>query len=55
VHAARGARARAERTSHAASALAADARLPPIDRRMWYQGGSYCSDQLDGGIERAPV
>ena len=36
-------------------ALAADAKLPPDPVGDWYQGGPYCSDEFDGGIERAPV
>ena len=40
---------------HAAAALAADAKLPPDRIGEWYQGGPYCSDEFDGGIERAPV
>ena len=40
---------------HATAALAADAKLP-LDRiGEWYQGGPYCSDEFDGGIERAPI
>ena len=40
---------------HSAAALAADA-TPPSDRiGEWYQGGPYCSDEFDGGVERAPV
>jgi uronate dehydrogenase len=40
---------------HSAEALAAEAKLPadPVD--AWYQGGPFCSDEFDGGIERAPV
>jgi uronate dehydrogenase len=40
---------------HSSEALAADAKLPPDPVGGWYQGGSYCSDEFDGGIERAPV
>jgi uronate dehydrogenase len=40
---------------HAAAALAADAELPPDPVGEWYQGGPYCSDEFDGGIERAPT
>jgi uronate dehydrogenase len=40
---------------HAAAALAADAKLPPDRIGDWYQGGPYCSDEFDGGIERAPT
>jgi uronate dehydrogenase len=40
---------------HSAAALAADAKLPADPLGAWYQGGPYCSDEFDGGIERAPV
>jgi uronate dehydrogenase len=40
---------------HSAAALAADAKLPPDPVGGWYQGGPFCSDEFDGGIERAPV
>ena len=40
---------------HSAEALAADAKLPPDAVGEWYQGGPYCSDEFDNGIERAPV
>ena len=40
---------------HATAALAADAALPPDRIGEWYQGGPYCSDEFDGGIERAPI
>jgi len=40
---------------HAAAALAADTRLPPNRIGDWYQGGPYCSDEFDSGIERSPV
>ena len=40
---------------HSAAALAADAKLPPDAVGAWYQGGPYCSDEFDNGIERAPV
>ena len=40
---------------HSAQALGADAKLPPDPVGDWYQGGSYCSDEFDGGIDRAPV
>jgi uronate dehydrogenase len=40
---------------HSAEALAADAKLPPDAVGAWYQGGPYCSDEFDNGIERAPV
>jgi uronate dehydrogenase len=40
---------------HAAAALAADAKLKPDRVGDWYQGGPYCSDEFDGGIERSPA
>ena len=40
---------------HVAQALAADAKLPPDPIGDWYQGGPYCSDEFDGGIERSDV
>src|SRR5207249_1433900 len=40
---------------HRAAAFAADANLPPDPIGEWYQGGPYCGDEFDGGIERAPV
>jgi uronate dehydrogenase len=40
---------------HSAQALAADAKLPPDPVGDWYQGGPYCSDEFEDGIERAPV
>jgi uronate dehydrogenase len=36
-----------------AAALAAQAKLPPDPVGDWYQGGPFCSDEFDGGIERA--
>ena len=39
----------------ARQALAAQAKLPPDPVGDWYQGGPYCSDEFDGGIERAPL
>ena len=48
-----GRRAAAE--DHAAAALAAQAKLPSDPVGDWYQGGPYCSDEFDGGIERAPL
>ena len=30
-------------------------KLPPDPVGEWYQGGPYCSDEFDGGIERAPT
>jgi uronate dehydrogenase len=40
---------------HAATALAADAKLPHDPIAEWYQGGEYCSINFDGGIERSPT
>jgi uronate dehydrogenase len=40
---------------HSAEALAADAKLPPDPVGGWYQGGPFCSDEFDGGIERSPI
>jgi uronate dehydrogenase len=40
---------------HSAQALAADAKLPPDPVGDWYQGGPFCSDEFDSGIERSPV
>jgi uronate dehydrogenase len=40
---------------HRDAALTADAKLPSDPIGEWYQGGPYCSDEFDGGIERAPV
>ncbi len=40
---------------YSAQALAADAKLPADPVGDWYQGGPFCSDEFDGGIERAPV
>jgi uronate dehydrogenase len=34
-------------------ALARQALLPPDPVGDWYQGGPFCSDEFDGGIERA--
>ena len=39
----------------AAAALEADAKLPADPVGEWYQGGAYCSDEFDDGIERAPI
>jgi uronate dehydrogenase len=38
---------------HRDDALAAQAKLPPDPVGDWYQGGPYCSDEFDGGVERA--
>jgi uronate dehydrogenase len=35
-------------------ALATQATLPPDPVGDWYHGGTFCSDEFDGGIERAP-
>jgi uronate dehydrogenase len=37
-----------------AQAMAAQAKLPPDPVGDWYQGGPFCSDEFDNGIERAP-
>jgi uronate dehydrogenase len=50
-----GYRPRARSEDHVAAALAADARLPPDPIGEWYQGGPYCSDEFDNGVEQAPV
>lgn len=39
---------------HRDAALAAQAKLPPDAVGDWYQGGPFCSQEFDGGIERAP-
>ena len=36
-------------------ALKADAALPANPIGEWYQGGPFCSDEFEGGVERAPV
>jgi uronate dehydrogenase len=36
-------------------ALAANAKLKADAIAEWYQGGPYCSDEFDGGVERAEV
>jgi uronate dehydrogenase len=36
------------------TALAAQAKLPPDPVGDWYEGGPFCSDEFDNGIERAP-
>ena len=38
---------------HAAQALAADAQVPHDPISDWYQGGTFCSDEFDGGVERS--
>jgi uronate dehydrogenase len=48
-----GYRPRARSEDHAGAVLAADAQLDPVAE--WYQGGRYCSEEFDGGIERAVV
>jgi uronate dehydrogenase len=40
---------------HVAEALAAQAKLPSDPVGDWYEGGPFCSDEFDRGIERAPV
>lgn len=39
---------------HVAHALAEQARLKSDTVGDWYQGGHFCSEEFDGGIERAP-
>jgi uronate dehydrogenase len=38
---------------HRDEALAAQAQLPADPIGDWYQGGPFCSDEFDGGIERS--
>jgi uronate dehydrogenase len=38
---------------HRDAALAAQAKIPPDPVGDWYEGGPFCSDEFDGGIERA--
>jgi uronate dehydrogenase len=40
---------------HTAEAFAAQAKLSADPIGDWYQGGPYCSDEFDGGVERAKV
>ena len=40
---------------YAAEALAADAKLPHDRIAEWYEGGPFCSDEFDKGIERSPT
>jgi uronate dehydrogenase len=40
---------------HAAEALTAEAKLPADPLGEWYQGGPYCSDEFDHGIDRSPT
>jgi uronate dehydrogenase len=40
---------------HRDDALKADAARPPDPIGEWYQGGPFCSDEFEGGVERAPV
>ena len=39
---------------HRDGALAAQQKLAPDPVGDWYEGGPFCSDEFDGGIERAP-
>ncbi len=48
-----GYRPQSRAEDHAAEALAADAKLRRDPVGDWYQGGPYCSDEFDGGIERS--
>jgi uronate dehydrogenase len=50
-----GYRPQGKAEEHSAQALAADAKLPPDPVGEWYQGGPFCSDEFEDGIERAPV
>ncbi len=40
---------------HVAEAMAAEAKIPSDPIAEWYQGGTYCSDEFDGGVERSPT
>jgi uronate dehydrogenase len=40
---------------YAAQVLAAEPSNPADRIAEWYQGGSFCSDEFDGGIERSPT
>lgn len=40
---------------HRDLALAAQEKVPPDPVGDWYQGGPFCSDEFDRGIERSPV
>ena len=40
---------------HAAAAVAATAQNPPGPVDAWYEGGPFCSQEFDGGIERSPT
>ena len=40
--------------AHRDTALAAQAKLPKDPVGDWYAGGPFCSEEFDGGIERAP-
>jgi uronate dehydrogenase len=48
-----GYRPQSRAEGHAAQALAADAKLPGDRVGDWYQGGPYCSEEFDRGIERS--
>jgi uronate dehydrogenase len=39
---------------HREAALAAQAKLPADPIGDWYEGGPFCSQEFDNGIERAP-
>jgi uronate dehydrogenase len=39
---------------HRDKALAAESKLACDPIGEWYQGGPYCSDEFEGGVERAP-
>lgn len=40
---------------HRDAALAAQQGIKPDPVGDWYEGGPYCSDEFDGGIERSPI
>jgi uronate dehydrogenase len=48
-----GYRPRHRSEDHRDAALAAQAKLPADPIGDWYEGGPFCSDEFDGGIERA--
>jgi uronate dehydrogenase len=49
-----GYRPQGQSEAYAAHALAEQAKLKPNAVGDWYQGGHFCSDEFDGGVERAP-
>ncbi len=50
-----GYRPRGRSEEHRETALAARQSLAPDPIGDWYQGGPFCSDEFDGGVERSPV